>query len=405
MHSPYYSASVEKPSSSQANHSLIESVGSMMGSFRQWSGGIHPAAGTSPEDHDTITADRAGNNSNGLVAMEAAFHQRFAAMVQEKDEELQQLGYKLRLREEAIEQLEQNILMQQESSEMIRRELEQMQANGGSNKGSSNGNKDDDDDSTASNTMEEEEMKETIEHLRKQLRGKNDANSTLTRTSAAQQAHIDRLESELHVLRQQMESVDTTADEMKEVMSTLQSKLLDKNNTNAALVRSAKLQSETISKLRAEVERLQDKASETKLSHDVELQQLEDKLNDMQLQFAHLVAAKHAPANEDDDDRSRASSTSSGASSVSRDLDSVLNTGPTAEAVAAVARARTPTPPPLSTPALYQSGNWSQSFSAAGGAEAQGHDDFSSDSGDEFSIYSDEESLGETSSGAGMRKR
>jgi hypothetical protein len=276
-------------------------MGSVMGTFRQWSIAGGQAVGQT-------AGGQAGSDPRGFEEMETAHNLRFAQMAQEKDAMMEQLQYKLRLREDAILQLEQNIQMQQGATELIRKECEvvqeqlqqvqQQQLNPSSeNNGVRRG-------SGSHAQMEEDEMKEIIQQLHNKLREKSDTNNALLRTTKTQRDQMSSLEKTVTQLRKEVseakeaseaaeaasarlnngssngnEEMEEKLEEMKDVIQQLQAKLLDKNNTNAALVRSAKMQNDKAAAFRTEIQALQKTANDTREEYQVELERLEQELH------------------------------------------------------------------------------------------------------------------------------
>ena len=321
MQRNYYEGGTD---SAPGSHSRGQSEGvvhSVLGSLRHWSG-----AGMSTHQEVQIPSSR------GFEEMETAYNLRYAQMAQEKDAEIEQLQYKLRLREEAIDQLEQNIQMQQDATEMIRlemervqeeklhqqRQFEQQQEEMAKNQANQSGMTGRRSSSKSQQEMEEEEMKEIIQQLHTKLREKSDTNNALLRTSKTQRDQISSLERTIDELKQQLTEAQEAAkdaasmrsvipfntsfgvgaaeadaasekiEEMKEVIQQLQAKLLDKNNTNAALVRSAKMQNDKAATLRAEIEALKQTADETRQDYQAALDRLEAELQAREYEISTL---------------------------------------------------------------------------------------------------------------------
>lgn len=167
----------------------------------------------------------------------------------EKDDAIARLTFQLKQRETAIRQLEEIVMLQQESMEINRRSLEHEPKQG----------------SGRTTTMEEEEMQEVIDHLHKQLKERNETNASLTATIKKQQEQLDMLKEKMSNSKEDNANQEKI-NEMKGVVKDLQAKLQDKNNTNGALVRSAKMQSETIASLRNELKTL--RAKEAQVNQD-----------------------------------------------------------------------------------------------------------------------------------------
>lgn len=135
------------------------------------------------------------------------------------------------------------------------------------------------------NAKEKQELNEVISQLQRQVVESNEVISALSRTLAKQQlVRIGEKTSQFHkntIVTDKMvqmkkkisdlqtklaEAIDSKGskeeeniNELKGLVEDMQARILEKNNTNFALVGSVKRQSETISYLRSEIKHLQDK--------------------------------------------------------------------------------------------------------------------------------------------------
>jgi hypothetical protein len=133
---------------------------------------------------------------------------------------------------------------------------------------------------------DEKEKREMISQLQKQLTESNEVITNLNKALARQllaaiqekassltrnEEHEDKI-NKLKMLIQELQSrvevlpnIDNEdkVNELYEIIQAMQEKLQDKNNTNFALVRSVKMQSETIACLRSQINRLRDQKIES----------------------------------------------------------------------------------------------------------------------------------------------
>jgi chromosome segregation ATPase len=191
----------------------------------------------------------------------------------EKDEALARLTFQLKQRETAIRQLEEIVVLQQESMELNRRTLEQEPKQG-----------------SGSTTMEEEEMQEVIDHLHKQLKERNEVNASLTTTIKKQQEQLDSLKEKISNSKEE-DANKERINEMKGIIQDLQVKLQDKNNTNGALVRSAKMQSETIASLRSELKTLRMKEAQANQESMEELRRKDEIISQLRQELITISQA------------------------------------------------------------------------------------------------------------------
>jgi chromosome segregation ATPase len=165
-------------------------------------------------------------------------------------------------------------MLQQESMEINRRSFEQEPKQG----------------SGRSTTMEEEEMQEVIDHLHKQLKERNETNASLTATIKKQQEQLDVL-NEKKSNSKENEANKEKINEMKGIIQDLQVKLQDKNNTNGALVRSAKMQSETIASLRSELKTLRTKEAQVNQESMEELRRKDEIISQLRQELITISQA------------------------------------------------------------------------------------------------------------------
>jgi hypothetical protein len=192
----------------------------------------------------------------------------------EKDETIARLTFQLKQRETAIRQLEEIVMLQQESMEINRKSLEQEPKQG----------------SGRNNTMEEEEMQEVIDHLHKQLKERNETNASLTATIKKQQEQLDVLKEKNSNSRED-DANKEKINEMKGIIQDLQAKLQDKNNTNGALVRSAKMQSETIASLRSELKTIRTKEAQVNQESMEELRRKDEIISQLRQELITISQA------------------------------------------------------------------------------------------------------------------
>jgi len=197
----------------------------------------------------------------------------------EKDELIGRLRFQLKQREAAITQLEEIVLLQQESMELSRRSSEVELKR-----------------SSRNTSMEEEEMQEVINHLHKQLKERNETNASLSATIKKQQEQLDSMKEKSRAAED--EANKERINEMKGIIQDLQAKLMDKNNTNGALVRSAKMQSETIASLRSELKALRQQEVEANQGSAEELRRKDEIIAQLRQELITISQAFNARSAE-----------------------------------------------------------------------------------------------------------
>ncbi len=158
--------------------------------------------------------------------------------VAEKDEIINRLKIQLTQRDNAINQLEELVMMQQKALE--------------ENLGASEGDSKIGGENIKLNNKDMREVDcHTVKQLneRKRSRERNKLICTLSKTVQEQQMQLESMKRD--ILTSKNEDSNCEINQMKQIIQDLQLKLEEKSNTNFALIRSIKLQNETIADLRS----------------------------------------------------------------------------------------------------------------------------------------------------------